>query len=360
MSKIPASVEDIVAENFEVKDVTYYPESVEFVLADISPEDSRERFKALLRRLSPMGLIPRLYIDGEKLKLTVFSAPEGREGPQGRIRLALLMCTIGTIIFSGWIVANGTIELLKEAGMSLDPMIGMLTHSMGILAFLAIHELGHALEDRRRGNYELELFVPAPPPPFGFGTFGDILLPSKPAINREEMLDKGLSGPVAGLIAALVLSFMGIMQSIPVSMEMAQSWVEQGKAGFLPTPLAFLLMELILSPQGDKVLLLSPLALSGLGAMFITFLVSMPVLPWDGGYIAFSLMPQDRARKISWLAVIGVILMNPFMGVLMLVFNLFPVHSPPLDEYSSVPESKRRRALMLYLLTLILSLPIIQ
>ncbi len=356
MSKIPPSVEDVVTESFEVKDVVYYEDKVEFSLQEISPVETGPLFKGLYMKLTGMGLLPKLFHDGEDLKLLIFSMP-GRLGVSDKLRYALSAVTAATVLFSAWIISNGTASLLGELGMQVDVLGPTILHSLGILAFLLVHELGHSL--RWEGRYKVDLMIPAPPPPFGFGTLGDLLVRDRPFINREEQLDVALYGLLAGLSAGLIISLLGLLQSVPIPSDVASTWIEEGKAGMLPTPLIFLLMEIALSPSGGNMFLLSPLALAGLGALLISFFLSMPVLPWDGGHVASSLA-GGRVRWLEWIAVLGMIFINPLLGALMLVAKLIPAYPAVLDEYSEVPQRKKRRGLFLYLLILMISVPVLQ
>ncbi|MDK2372061.1 MAG: hypothetical protein QI197_01635, partial [Candidatus Korarchaeota archaeon] len=144
MSKIPPLVEDVVAESFEVKDVVYYKDKVEFLLQEISPSETGPLFKSLYMKLTGMGLLPKLFHDGENLKLLVFSIP-GRRGVRVKRRYPPSAVTVATVLFSAWIISDGTASLLRELGMQVDVLSSTISHSLGILAFLLVHELGHSL-----------------------------------------------------------------------------------------------------------------------------------------------------------------------------------------------------------------------
>ncbi len=356
MSKIPPSVEDVVVESFDVKDVIYYEDKVEFSLREMSPTETGPLFRNLYHKLSGMGLVPKLFHDGEGLKLLVFPVPD-RFGVSERIRHALLAATVITVLFSAWIISDGTASLLREIGVRADILSSTVLHFLGILIFLMVHELGHSL--KWEGRYGVDLMIPAPPPPFGFGTLGDLLLRDRPFINREEELDVGIYGLLAGLLVGLIVSLAGLWGSVPVPSDVASTWIEEGKAGMMPTPIAFLVLEVIFTPGSGSMLLLSPLALAGLGDLLITFFLAMPVLPWDGGHVASSLT-RGRMRWLGWIAVLWVILINPLLGALMLIAKLMPAYPMVLDEYSEVPRRKRRRGLFLYLLIIMISTPILQ
>ncbi len=356
MSKIPPSVEDVVTESFDVEDVIYYEDRVEFSLREMSPAETGPLFKKLYHRLGGMGLVPKLFHDGEELKLLVFPLP-GRFGIDERLRYALLASTVITVLFSAWIISDGTASLLREIGIRVDVLSSTVFHFLGILIFLLVHELGHSL--KWEGRYGVDLMIPAPPPPFGFGTLGDLLLRNRPFINREEELDVGIYGLLTGLLVGLMVSLAGLWGSISVPSDVASTWIEEGKAGIMPTPVVFFVLEVLFTPGNGSMLLLSPLALAGLGDLLITFFLAMPVLPWDGGHVANSLT-RGRMRWLGWIAVLWVVFINPLLGALMLIAKLMPAYPAVLDEYSEVPREKRRRGLFLYLLIIMISTPILQ
>lgn len=363
MSEIPHDIETLIAKYFTVADVVYYPNAVEFEIEKVDPISSRERFLELVKELSPRGLLPKLSLDRGSLRLHVFkmSAPP-RKGLRGRI--ILLIAMIITVIFSGWIISNGTLELLKEAGISesYNPIISTIAHALGLMIPLALHELGHAIYMRKWGAGELELpvFIPAPPPPFGFGTFGALIIQKKPSINRDELFELGISGPIFGLIPGIAISILGILQSHYIPISVARTWIEQGKAGFLPTPFIFALLEKIMS-RGEGVLLLSPLALAGLIILLITFLNALPISQLDGGHIAYALTGSNRKlKRMGWIASIGLLLITPVLGALMLILNAITLHPPPLDEYSLPSEKKRKWGVLAYLSILLLTFPVLQ
>lgn len=358
MSKIPASVEDIVSDSFHLRDIIYYEDKIEFLLNKMNPNETKSSFEDLYFKLRGMNLIPKLFLDEGELKLVVSEAPK-RDTVSDRLRYTLAVATLLTVVFSAWFISSGTASLLREISMRIDPLRSTILHSAGIMAFLVAHEIGHML--RWRGKHKLDILIPAPPPPFGFGTFGDLLIRDRPFINREEALDVSLLGIVTGLIAGLIVSILGLLRSTPVPSHVANTWIKQGKAGILPTPLIFFILENSVSVNTGKgnVLMLSPLALAGLGSILTTFFVSMPILPWDGGHTAASLL-RGKTKWIGWIAVIGVFIVNPILGTFMLVAKLTPIDSALLDEYSEISSDKRRRGLLVYLITIILSVPVLQ
>ncbi len=363
MSEIPPDIETLVANHFTVIDVVYYPNAVEFEIEKVDPVNSREKFLELVKGLSPHGLLPKLTLDGNSLKLHVFkTSVPSRKGLKGRI--ILLVATIITVILSGWVISHGTLELLREAGISelYDPIVSTVAHTLGLMIPLALHELGHAIYMMKWGAGELELpvFIPAPPPPFGFGTFGALIVQRKPSFNRDELFELGISGPIFGLIPGIAVSILGILQSHYIPTSIARTWIEQGKAGFLPTPLVFALLEKIMS-RGEGVLLLSPLALAGLIILLITFLNALPISQLDGGHIAYALTGSNRKlKRMGWIASIGLLLIAPVLGVLMLILNAITLHPPPLDEYSLPSEKKRKWGVLAYLSILLLTFPVLQ
>jgi len=86
-----------------------------------------------------------------------------------------------------------------------------LAYSVAVMSILLAHELGHFLQ-------ALRYRVPASPPlfipmPTLFGTMGAVILQGAGYANRKALFDIAISGPLAGLVVALPVTWFGITQS---------------------------------------------------------------------------------------------------------------------------------------------------
>ncbi len=348
-------VVDKVQEAFPVVDVYSTPGGVSFILPLLPHDKTREGFRELAIQLLKEGLVPKLYKSGEYLRLDVYRAPASN--PKGyKIRkLALFALTVITVLLSGWSISWGTLSLTKELGIPdpFDPLSMAVIHAMALLLPLTVHELGHMLASRKwGGEWEFPTFIPAPPAPLGFGTFGAIISSRKPVINKDELFDLGISGPLAGFVPGLLVGIVGMQTSIRLPPEAVARI--SSKASHMPIPLALI-------PFGGlthEVILLSPLGVAGALVLLITFLNLLPVSQLDGGHVVYSLVGKDKYGVISWLAVLLGFLINPFLGAFLLLFNGMMGHPPPLDEYTSTSRGRKTLGGVLYVTLLALTLPV--
>jgi hypothetical protein len=91
------------------------------------------------------------------------------------------------------------------------------TFAVPSLLILLIHELGHYQAARR---YAIDttppFFIPMPPVPTvgsPIGSFGAFIRVRSPVIDRQQLLDVGAAGPLAGFVVALVVLVWGFTLS---------------------------------------------------------------------------------------------------------------------------------------------------
>ena len=251
--------------------------------------------------------------------------------------LILLLATLGTTLWAGYQFSLP----LVERGLLDNPWQAAVSFSLGLLAILGCHEMGHKLMADRRGiKATFPYFIPEP---FFLGTFGAIIKMKTRPQDRNALFDIGAAGPIAGFIALIPLTMVGVYWSFPLSVEDMQEFT------VLPSPLLFdWLSESIANiPQGGD-LLLHPLALAGWVGMIITTLNLLPVAMLDGGHISRALFGSKFHWLISFIGVgITFLLGYWFFGVLILLFAMRR-HPGPTNDLT--PLSNGRKLLSLGLL----------
>ncbi|WP_225335156.1 site-2 protease family protein [Halomicrobium urmianum] len=164
-----------------------------------------------------------------------------------------------------------------------------------VLGVLAVHELGHYVASRYHGvDATLPYFIPFPTL---IGTMGAVIRMKGRIPDRRALFDIGASGPLAGLVATVVVSAIGL-QLDPLA-------VQQG----IPDPDAVvvrfnhpLLLQAIAAATGTLGKLQSgayhPVVFGGWVGMFITFLNLLPVGQLDGGHIVRAVV-GDRQETVA-------------------------------------------------------------
>jgi membrane-associated protease RseP (regulator of RpoE activity) len=214
-------------------------------------------------------------------------------------------------------------------------LVGGVAFAVPLMFILTTHELGHFFQAvRYRVPASLPFFIPMPLSPIG--TMGAVIGMQAHVCNRKALYDIGITGPLAGLVPALVCSVIGLRLSEVVEVAGRRDIVMLGE------PLLFKLLSfLTFGPLAENQdVLLHPLAFAGWVGIFITGLNLMPIGQLDGGHVLYALLlkrAHPLATFVLFAAVVGVALFG-YWGwslMLMLLFVMGPEHPPTADD--SVP-----------------------
>ncbi|QGJ68907.1 Site-2 protease family protein [Planctomycetales bacterium 10988] len=202
-------------------------------------------------------------------------------------------------------------------------------YGFALIAILLCHELGHYLQAvRYRVAATLPIFIPMPLNPLG--TLGAIILMDGLSADRKELFDIGLSGPIAGMVIALPMCWLGIAQAEPVATDLAPIFGE---------PLLWKgLVYLIHGPISEGMILpLSPFGAAGWAGLFLTGLNMLPISHLDGGHVTHALFGK-RARYLAYSVLMIWLLYTMLSGYyswLVMIFLLFmigPTHPPTAND----------------------------
>jgi membrane-associated protease RseP (regulator of RpoE activity) len=165
------------------------------------------------------------------------------------------------------------------------------------------------------------------------GTMGAVIGMQPGYGNRRSLFDIAVTGPLAGLVPAVVFSVLGLKWSHVVVL------ADQGGGLTLGEPLLFkLLARLVFGTiAAGADVSLHPVAFAGWVGIFITALNLIPIGQLDGGHILYALL-RSRARAISQLLLIGaamaIVLFGYWGWLLMIVLLLLigPAHPPTAND----------------------------
>ena len=163
--------------------------------------------------------------------------------------------------------------------------------SITLLGILLVHEFGHYFACRRYGIHATyPYFLPAPTL---IGTLGAFIRIKSPIVNRRELFDVGISGPIAGFvlaIPALILAIFLTRGTMPATTPDSIS---------LGNPLAVILLtKLFRSGINPAKIILHPVGCAAWVGLFATALNLLPVGQLDGGHILYAVL-GDKCRTIS-------------------------------------------------------------
>jgi membrane-associated protease RseP (regulator of RpoE activity) len=210
-----------------------------------------------------------------------------------------------------------------------------LLYASALLFVLLAHEMGHYLMARRYGvDATLPFLLPAP---VLFGTFGAIIRMRSPVTHRRALFDVGVAGPIAGIVAGLIVAVIGLKMSAYGQPPMRTAGPDPAFA-LQSSALFRFLAGLALGPKPPgHVLRFHPVAVAGWFGLFVTFLNLLPLGQLDGGHMWYALIGRGQ-RYVGWAAFVLLLGMGwVFFGwvVLAVLVALFlRVRHPPLMDES--------------------------
>lgn len=345
MSSFPFEVDEVVRKQFTVTEWKVQHGVLTYVIGD---ENTKERFVRLYFELEKKGYTPILRREDGKKVLRIFRR---RESPRHSAlwNVVLLLITMATVVLAGYMfTAEGIYDFV-------DPTFGewrafhLLAYVVSIFFVLGVHELGHKIACLKHNLRSTPpYFIPGPP--MVGGSLGAVMIHEAPILNRDQLFDVGLLGPLSGFVASVLVTFIGFSLSYVIPSEVAESLSGQGLASPLPVePLLFILMWTgivapLLKIGPNQALLIHPVAFAGWVGMLITFLNTLPAGQLDGGHVVRAALGPKKHIVVSMLA-ITIMAVTGFvmMAVLALVILMLRPHPGPLDDVS--PLSRSRKAL---------------
>lgn len=207
------------------------------------------------------------------------------------LNVLLLLATIGSTLYVGassWYyipVAEEPLRLL-EAWPFVVAMLGVL----------GIHELGHYAAARYHGvDVTLPYFIPFPSL---LGTMGAVINIRGRIPSRRALFDIGVAGPLAGLVATVVVTVVGFTLDPIAVPERVRSGGAEYAINF-HDPLLMQSLEALVTTLGVGTAVgpgeaVHPVVFAGWAGMFFTFLNLLPVGQLDGGHIVRSIVGQRQ------------------------------------------------------------------
>jgi membrane-associated protease RseP (regulator of RpoE activity) len=229
-----------------------------------------------------------------------------------------------------------------------------LIYSACLMTILVCHEAGHFIQARRYGVYATyPYFLPMPVPPLG--TLGAVIAMGSRIKDRKALFDIGISGPLAGLVPALVFSIVGLKASTIVDSDTFMRAIESGTSSSLALGNSILfgtLTEWLRPEPPGQMLSLSPMAMAGWVGLLITALNLIPIGQLDGGHVLYALI-RRRAHLVAtallmvgagWVTWEWLTRHNPsFALMIVLLILIGPRHPPTANDY--VPLGATRKVL---------------
>lgn len=264
---------------------------------------------------------------------------DSRTGRPRRVRLPVLLF-LATCLSTFWVGANQWAPFpnyMPTRQALVAHWQDGLVYMACVLAILLTHEMGHFLATLRyRIPASFPFFIPFPISPIG--TMGAVIGMDGMRANRKEMFDIGLAGPVAGLLVALPIMWIGISRldlthpvygpyavDLPLIMRLALGIIQP--SGYEPG-------KLIWFSQ------LNPYFMAGWVGFLITGLNMLPVSQLDGGHVIYTLFGKRShwiARGFIVVSCFYIVFMGQWQWTLMVLLVLFIGPDHPRTRDDQVP-----------------------
>ncbi|SEW15878.1 site-2 protease family protein [Natrinema salifodinae] len=193
--------------------------------------------------------------------------------------IVLLLLTVGSTLFAG--------SFWYQIDPFTDPtaILQAWPFTVAILGVLGVHEMGHYVMSRyHQVDASLPYFIPVPTL---IGTMGAVIKMKGRMPDRKALFDIGVAGPLAGLVATVVVTVVGLhMPPVTVDPAVLQSpdavQIELGYPLLLEWLAAGFDQSLY---REDPTMGVNPVVIGAWVGMFVTFLNLIPVGQLDGGHI---------------------------------------------------------------------------
>ncbi|MEZ4619702.1 MAG: site-2 protease family protein, partial [Caldilineaceae bacterium] len=287
-------------------------------------------------------------------------APKARSNPW--INLILFVITVLSTL---WVGALSVLppEAVTSLTVTLYPqnLIKGWPFAVTLLGILTAHEFGHYFAARyHKVAVTLPYFLPMP---LGFGTLGAFIRLKEPVPDQRKLFDIGVAGPLAGVVLAIPLFFIGLNSSTiqPMPELDNQSVMVMGNSLLTQGAAVFTFGKMLPDPITGEDVFLSPVAFAAWIGLLVTALNLLPVGQLDGGHTVYALFGR-KARYINMatlglmaiFAVAGLEQLQAYLPVLatigysgwvgwlaVIVCSLGPFHPPALDDVTTLDAPRR-------------------
>ena len=307
---------------------------------EISGNEITEKFRQLVQRMESKNMIARLESSSGRIFLLI-SRFEPPKSCRSWIPRALFAATIVMVMIDGYYRAISTNSIVKGD----DPFYIAALYTASLIGILGIHELGHMIASKRHKlKISWPYFIPGIPVLGFVPTFGALIMSRGLIVNRNILFDVGISGPIAGLVVAIIVSTYGAYLSPLIPSSQAQDLLE--KSGLMDLH-SSIIMDATIFLVGKHVpnqeLVMSPVLLAAWFGFLITFLNLLPAWQLDGGHIARATFGIKWHRILTY-ASIGILASTGYyiMALFVLMFSMRSQDIRPLDDISPLSRKRKR------------------
>ena len=364
-------------------------------------EDSAAAYDQLADSIRPYGITPLFRNeDGGQVVYLIQTPIPPKQTARIYINVVLFILTIISMLLMGVDVPRESLPSDGSFPLSLL-FLNILSgwpFALSMMGILFAHEMGHYIACRIYNvPATLPFFLPAPfiSP---LGTLGAFIMMRGIPKNKRILFDVGVAGPIAGLVIAIPVLFIGLWLSHlgPIEPVSSGSGFLEGNSIFylfakfavfgklLPEPVSFgglsptvYWIRYFLSgqpiPFNGLDVQLNSVALAGWAGLLVTALNLVPVGTLDGGHVAYGLF-GEKAKKIFPIAIgtlVGLMLLPVLLTLslnalnlswmlwILILFWLGNVRSQPLDDITELDPTRRMIGYVMLVVFFLMFTPIV-
>jgi membrane-associated protease RseP (regulator of RpoE activity) len=304
-------------------------------------------------------------------------AAAGRDKKNYILHIGLFILTFITCTFAGaqWISA-------QPGPYEFSFLLRGLPYSISIMFIISCHEFGHYFAAKFHNvKATLPYYIPLPPIPMfiNFGTMGAVIRTKSTIYSKKAMFDIGISGPLAGFAACLIVLIYGFTHVPGINYLLAihpdffsPNFGKNSIDLTFGNTLIFSFFKLVFIhgnqffPPMSEVYHYPYLCVGWFG-LFVTAMNMIPVGQLDGGHIAYTMFGELRHHKIAIFSLIlltalgtlgvaettpGLVAELGWMGWLFWIIPLFFV-------VKLIPELKQSKFALFLLIVILVSIAIL-
>jgi membrane-associated protease RseP (regulator of RpoE activity) len=404
---------NLVRRVFRIDDVTL-GDARSFIVryrGQLLSEDSAAAYDQLAESLKPHGIVPLFRKqDGAQVILLAPTPPPPRSA-RPWINVVLFVLTVFSVMLaqaqpSGPMPA----DTLGQITALLSNILSGWPFAVSLLGILLAHEFGHYLMSRHhRTPATLPYFIPLP---FSaLGTLGAAIVMQGTPKNTRVLFDIGVAGPLAGLIVAIPVLWIGLSLSAlgPVE-DVLYPAVQAGQSTYCPNPkfqedgryscpqdnslegnsavylgMKFLRFGELLPappdyngqspilywiryfftgqpiPEGGRDVFIDPVAFAGWAGLLVTALNLLPAGTLDGGHVVYSLFGEKASKAFPFILLFLVLFGFFWMGWWIwaaLMLWLGRVHAQPLDQITRLDAGRKAVAILVLVIFVLVFAPV--
>jgi membrane-associated protease RseP (regulator of RpoE activity) len=370
----------IVNRVFFIEETTYGDPKKDYVVRYRGrlSKDSAEAYDEIAQALRQEEITPIFRVEDGRQTIILLPFVIRPKPNNPWINLILFVLTLISMIFAGFLYSydgtdvSGTTSLIQTF---LNNWSIGLSFAISLLAILLAHEFGHYLAGRyHKTHVTLPYFIPFPIS--YFGTMGAFIQLKEPPKNKRILLDIGIAGPLAGLIVAIPVLFIGLslsnLDQIPRYLLPGTGYQFEGNSilyllakyitfgELLPAPTSYNGLPQVLYwiryfltgqpyPLGSIDVILHPIAWAGWAGLLVTALNLIPAGQLDGGHVMYVLLGKKARLLLPFifitLALLGIVWSGWWLWAFLLLL-LGRAHAEPLDQITELDKRRKMIAIL--------------